>query len=115
MYATKDLLQLKTNIKIKIVCVLIILYILSHKGLYLYISMMTITTFPGTSLVPEWKLGGIGKRVFPLVLFLYILDLTKVRQDLPLPDSQIGALEPSLCGTIIHVTFTLLIYLKRIC
>ena len=31
-----------------------------------------------------------------------IPDLTKVRQDLPLPESRIGALEPSLYGTIIH-------------
>ena len=39
-----------------------------------------------------------------------ILDLTKARQDLPLPDSQIDALEPSLYGTIIHATLTLLAY-----
>ena len=39
-----------------------------------------------------------------------IPDLTKARQDLPLPDSWIGALEPSLYGTIIHAAFTLLAY-----
>ena len=44
-----------------------------------------------------------------------ILDLTKARQDLPLPDSRIGALEPSLYGTIIRAALTLLAYLDRIC
>ena len=44
-----------------------------------------------------------------------IPDLTKARQDLPLPDSRIGALEPSLYGTIIHAALTLLAYLNRIC
>ena len=39
-----------------------------------------------------------------------ILDLTKVRQDLPLPDSRIGALGPPLYGTIIHAALTLLAY-----
>ena len=43
-----------------------------------------------------------------------IPDLTKARQDLPLPDSRIGALEPSLYGTIIHAALTLLAYLNRI-
>ena len=41
--------------------------------------------------------------------------LTKVRQDLPFPNSRIGALEPSLYGGIIHVALTLLAYLNRIC
>ena len=41
-----------------------------------------------------------------------IPDLTKARQDLPLPNSRIGALEPSLYGTIIHGTLTLLAYLN---
>ena len=31
-----------------------------------------------------------------------IPDLTKARQELPLPDSRISALEPSLYGTITH-------------
>ena len=44
-----------------------------------------------------------------------IPDLTEARQDLPLPDSRIGALEPSLYGTIIHAALTLLAYLNRIC
>ena len=35
-----------------------------------------------------------------------IPDLTKARQDLPLPDSRIGALEPSLYGTIIHAALS---------
>ena len=37
-----------------------------------------------------------------------IPDLSKVRQVLPLPDSRIGAFEPSLYGTIIHAALTLL-------
>ena len=44
-----------------------------------------------------------------------ISDLTKARQDLPLPDSQIGALELSLYGTIIQAALTLLASLHRIC
>ena len=47
------MLQLKTNINVKIVCVNLIPYIHSHKGLFSYMSMATITTFPGTSLIPE--------------------------------------------------------------
>ena len=42
-----------------------------------------------------------------------IPDLTKSRQDLPLPDRRIGALKPSLYGTIIHAALTLLAYLIR--
>ena len=37
-------------------------------------------------------------------------DLAKARQDLRLPDSPIGALEPSLYGTIIHGALILLAY-----
>ena len=44
-----------------------------------------------------------------------IPDLTKARQDLPLPDSGIGGLEPLLFGTIIHAALTLLAYLNRMC
>ena len=44
-----------------------------------------------------------------------IPDLTKARQDLPVPDSRIGALEPLLYGTIIHAAFTLLAHLNRMC
>ena len=42
--------------------------------------------------------------IYPLPqgTFSKIPDLTKARQDLPLHDSRIGALEPSLYGTIIH-------------
>ena len=43
--------------KVKIVCVHVILYIHSHKRHFPYISMASITTFPGTSLIPEWILG----------------------------------------------------------
>ena len=41
-----------------------------------------------------------------------IPDLTKAGQDLPLPDSRMGALEPSLCGMIINAALTLLAYLE---
>ena len=51
MYNLKDKL-LKTNIKVKIVCVHVIPYIHSHKGLFPYKSMAAITTFPGTGLIP---------------------------------------------------------------
>ena len=43
-----------------------------------------------------------------------IKDLTKARQDLPLPDNRIGVLEPSLYGTIIHAALTLVAYLNII-
>ena len=39
--------------------------------------------------------------------------LAKTRQDLPLPDSRIGAFEQSLYGTIIHATLILLAYVKQ--
>ena len=42
-----------------------------------------------------------------------IPDLAKARQDLPRPDSRIGAFEPSFYGTIIHVALTLLAYVKK--
>ena len=42
-----------------------------------------------------------------------IPDLTKARQDLPLPNSQICALEPLLYGMIIHAALTLLAHLNR--
>ena len=58
----------------------------------------------------RWESFSIGAMPSP-----NIQDLTKARQDLPLPDSQIGALEPSLYGTIIHAALTLLAYLNRIC
>ena len=41
-----------------------------------------------------------------------IPDLVKARQDLALSDSQIGAFEPLLYGTIIHAALTLLAYVK---
>ena len=40
-----------------------------------------------------------------------IPDLVKIRQDLPLPDSRIGAFEPSLYCTIMRGTLTLLAYI----
>ena len=57
IYRIKELLRLKRNIKVNIVCVHVIPYIHSHKGLFPNISKANITTFPGTSLLPEWKLG----------------------------------------------------------
>ena len=45
-------------------------------------------------------------------MYTFIVYNLKFRQDLPLPDSQIGAFEPSLCGTIIHAALTLLAYVK---
>ena len=53
----KDLLRLQTKIKAKNVCVHVIPYIHSHNWLFAYISIATITTFLGASLIPEWKLG----------------------------------------------------------
>ena len=64
-------------------------------------------------LIPEWKLGWTGKKVSPSALLgPHIPDLTKARQDLPLPDSSIGAFEPSLYGMIIHAVLTLVTYVK---
>ena len=95
------MLELKTNVKVKTVCVHVIPYIHSHKGLFPYISMATITTFPGTSLIPmetglNWReIFSFGAMPGPNI-----------------PDSRIGAFEPSLYGTIIHVALTLLAYVK---
>ena len=76
--------------------------------------MATITLFPGTSLIPEWKLSLNRQESvsFSAMPSPNIPDLAKARQDLPLPDSQIGAIKPSLYGTIIHVALTLLVYVK---
>ena len=52
IYRIKDLLELKTNIQVTIVFVHLISYIHSHKSFFSHISMATITTFPGTSLIP---------------------------------------------------------------
>ena len=51
--------------------------------------MATVTTFPGTTLIPEWKLGWIGKKVSPSVVCLAqnIPALANVRQDLSIPDN----------------------------
>ena len=40
-------------------------------------------------------------------------DLTKARQDVPLPGSRIGAFEPSLYCTIIHAALSLLAYVVQ--
>ena len=85
------------------------------KGLFLYISITTITKFPGTSLSPmETGLNRQDIFSFGTMPSLNIPDLAKARQDLPLPDSRIGAFEPSLYGTIIHTALTLNT-LNRIC
>ena len=109
----KDLLQLKTNIKVKIVCVHVIPYIHSPKGLFPYISMATITTFPGASLISmETGLNRRESFSFGAMPSPNIPDLVKASQKLPLPDSRIGASEPSLYGTIIHAALSLLAYVK---
>ena len=75
--------------------------------------MATITTFPGTSLIPMET--GLNRRdifSFGNMPSPNIPDIAKARQDLPLPDSRIGAFEPSLFGTIIHAALTLLAYFK---
>ena len=75
--------------------------------------MATITTFPGISLIPmETELNRREIFSFGAMPSPNIPDLAKARQDLPLPDSQIGAFEPSLYGTIIHAALTLLAYVK---
>ena len=66
----------------------------------------------------SWMETGLNKREsfsFGAMPIPNIPDLTKARQDLPLPDILIGALEPSLYGTIIHEALILLAYLNRIC
>ena len=75
--------------------------------------MATITTFPGTSLIPM-ETGLNRQEIFSFddMPSPNIPDLAKARQELPLPDSRIGAFEPSLYGTIIHAALTLLAYVK---
>ena len=71
--------------------------------------MATITTFQGTSLIPMET--GLNRREifsFRAMPSPSMPDLAKARQDLPLPDSRIGAFEASLYGTIIHAALTLL-------
>ena len=75
--------------------------------------MATITTFPGVSLIPmETGLNRSEIFSFGAMPSANIPDLAKARQDLPFPDSRIGAFEPSLYGTIIHAALTLLAYVK---
>ena len=76
--------------------------------------MATITTFPGTSLIPmETGLNRQESFSFGAVPSPNIPDLAKARQDLPLRDSRIGAFKPSLYGTIIRAALTLLAYVKQ--
>ena len=113
MYNLKDKLQLKTNIKVKIVCVHVIPYIHCHKWISPYISMATITTFPGTSVMPiENGLNRGESFSFGAMPSLNIPDLAKAKQDLPFPDGQIGVFEPLLYASIIYVALTLLVYIK---
>ena len=75
--------------------------------------MATITAFPGTSLIPMGT--GLNRREsfsFGAMPNPNIPDLAKAKQDLPLPDSRIGAFESSLYGTIIQAALTLLAYVK---
>ena len=63
----------------------------------------------------ETELNGRESFSFGAMPSPNIPDLTKARQDLPLPDSWIGALQPLLYGMNIHAALTLLAYLNRIC
>ena len=75
--------------------------------------MATITTFPGTSLIPMET--GLNRREifsFGAIPSPNIPDVAKARQDLPLPDSRIGVFEPLVYGTIIHAALSLLAYVK---
>ena len=75
--------------------------------------MATITTFPGTSLIPmETGLNRQEIFSFGAMPRPNIPDLAKARQDLPLPDSRIGAFEPLLYGTTLHAALTFLTYIK---
>ena len=98
----KDLLELKPNIKVKIVCVHVIPYIHSHKGLFPSISLISVET--GLNRREIFSFGAMPSPNIP--------DLAKARQDLPLPDSRIGGFKPSLYGTIIHAALTLLADVK---
>ena len=63
--------------------------------------MATITTFPGTSLIPmETGLNRQEIFSFSTMPSPNIPDLAKARQDLPLPNSRIGAFEPSLLACV---------------
>ena len=75
--------------------------------------MTTITTFPGTSLI--LKETGLNRREifsFGAMPSPNIPDLPKARQELPFPESRIGALEPSLYGMIIRAALALQAYVK---
>ena len=75
--------------------------------------MATITPFPSTGLIAmETRLNRREIFSFGAMPSPNIPDLAKARQDLPLPDSRIGAFEPSLYGTIIYAALTLLAYVK---
>ena len=63
----------------------------------------------------ETELNGRESFSFGAMPSPNIPDLTKARQDLPLPDSWIGALQPLLYGMNIHAALTLPAYLNRIC
>ena len=75
-------------------------------GLFPHVSMATITTFPGTSLIVEktnWvelarkiTFGTMPSPNIPGVTF-------PLNKTFPFPNRLIGALEPMLFGAIIHV------------
>ena len=78
--------------------------------LFSYISMVTITTFPGASLIPDYKLSWIGKKVYPLVVCLVQtsqIEKKPLSDNLLLSDSQIGSFQSSLWGAIIHTALPL--------
>ena len=75
--------------------------------------MATITTFPGTSLIPmETGLNGREIFSFGVMPSPNISGLAKARQDLSFPDSRIGTFEPLLYGMITNAALTLLAYVK---
>ena len=68
-------------------------------GLFPQISMATVTTFPGTSLiVKKDKLGSIGEKILfrRHALPKHPRFNISVKHYLPLPDKQIGVFEPPI-------------------
>ena len=110
MYRIKDLLRMKTNKKVKIVCLHVISYIHCHKEIFLgdhnhvsrYKSYLWMETRWN-----RWEIFSFG-----FMPRLNITDLAKAKHDLSFSDIRIGAFEPSLYGTIIDADLTLLVYVK---
>ena len=86
-------------------------YLLSQQAFYVHINgdHNHISRYKSYSWMETglntWESFSFGAMLSP-----NIPDLAKARQDLPLPDSQIGTFELSLYGTIINAALTLLAY-----